>query len=70
MPGRSGSLDHVVEMEHMVAFAVVPHLLEKSGERGTILSRSLKTWGSSESGLSERIASRVDTQTITATLSS
>jgi nicotinamide-nucleotide amidase len=51
------------EMEHMVASAVVPHLLEKSGERGTILSRSLKTWGSSESGLSERIASRVDAQT-------
>lgn len=51
------------EMEYMVASAVVPHLLEKSGERGTILSRSLKTWGSSESGLSERIASRVDTQT-------
>jgi nicotinamide-nucleotide amidase len=51
------------EMEHMVAYAVVPHLLERSGERGTILSRSLKTWGSSESGLSERIAQRVDTQT-------
>jgi nicotinamide-nucleotide amidase len=51
------------EMEHMVTSAVVPHLLEKSGERGTILSRSLKTWGTSESGLSERIAGRVDTQT-------
>jgi nicotinamide-nucleotide amidase len=51
------------EMEHMVATAVVPHLLEKSGERGTILSRSLKTWGTSESGLSERIAGRVDAQT-------
>jgi nicotinamide-nucleotide amidase len=51
------------EMEHMVSFAVVPHLLERSGERGTILSRSLKTWGSSESGLAERIAHRVDAQT-------
>jgi nicotinamide-nucleotide amidase len=51
------------EMQHMVESAVLPHLLEKSGLRGTILSRSLKTWGSSESGLSERIASRVDTQT-------
>ncbi|HZI37167.1 MAG TPA: competence/damage-inducible protein A, partial [Acidimicrobiia bacterium] len=51
------------EMQHMVESAVVPHLLEKSGQRGTILSRSLKTWGSSESGLSERIANRVDTQT-------
>jgi nicotinamide-nucleotide amidase len=51
------------EMEHMVASAVVPHLLERSGERGTIVSRSLKTWGSSESGVAERIAARVDTQT-------
>jgi nicotinamide-nucleotide amidase len=51
------------EMQHMVASAVVPHLLERSGERGTILSRSLKTWGMSESGLAERIAGRVDTQT-------
>src|SRR5205807_4385745 len=31
------------EMRHMVASAVVPHLLERSGERGTIVSRSLKT---------------------------
>ena len=37
------------EMRHMVASAVIPHLLERSGERGTILSRSLKTWGTSES---------------------
>ena len=51
------------EMQHMVESAVVPHLLERSGQRGTILSRSLKTWGSSESGLSERISGRVDTQT-------
>ncbi len=51
------------EMRHMVASAVVPHLLERSGERGTIVSRSLKTWGTSESALSERIAGRVDTQT-------
>ncbi|HEY4409466.1 MAG TPA: competence/damage-inducible protein A [Acidimicrobiia bacterium] len=51
------------EMQHMVASAVIPHLLERSGQRGTILSRSLKTWGTSESGLSEMIAGRVDTQT-------
>src|SRR4029078_5964700 len=29
------------EMEHMVAFAVVPHLLETSGERGASLSLSI-----------------------------
>jgi nicotinamide-nucleotide amidase len=51
------------EMRHMVASAVVPHLLERSGKRGTIVSRSLKTWGTSESALAERIAGRVDTQT-------
>jgi nicotinamide-nucleotide amidase len=51
------------EMQHMVASAVIPHLLERSGERGTIVSRSLKTWGTSESALAERIAARVDTQT-------
>jgi nicotinamide-nucleotide amidase len=51
------------EMQHMVSSAVVPHLLERSGERGTIISRSLKTWGTSESALAERISDRVDTQT-------
>ncbi len=51
------------EMQHMVSSAVVPHLLERSGERGTIISRSLKTWGTSESALAEQIAARVDTQT-------
>jgi nicotinamide-nucleotide amidase len=50
------------EMQHMVSSAVVPHLLERSGKRGTILSRSLKTWGTSESALAERITARVDTQ--------
>ncbi|HEV7721329.1 MAG TPA: CinA family nicotinamide mononucleotide deamidase-related protein, partial [Iamia sp.] len=51
------------EMEYMVAATVVPDLLERAGERSTIVSRSLKTWGTSESGLSERIAGRVDAQT-------
>ena len=51
------------EMQHMVSSGVVPHLLERSGERGTIISRSLKTWGTSESALAERITERVDTQT-------
>ena len=51
------------EMEAMVRDSVLPDLLERAGVRATILSRSLKTWGSTESGLSERIAARVDTQT-------
>jgi nicotinamide-nucleotide amidase len=51
------------EMEAMVRDSVLPDLLERAGERATILSRSLKTWGSTESALAERITARVDTQT-------
>src|SRR2546427_12779770 len=50
-------------MEAMVRDTVLPDLLDRAGGRATILSRSLKTWGSTESGLAERIAARVDTQT-------
>ena len=51
------------EMMAMVTEAVIPDLLERAGERATIVSRSLKTWGHSESGLAEMIADRVDAQT-------
>jgi nicotinamide-nucleotide amidase len=51
------------EMMAMVSEVVVPDLLERAGERATIVSRSLKTWGTSESGLAEMIADRVDAQT-------
>lgn len=51
------------EMRQMVTDHVLPDLLERSGERAVIVSRSLKTWGTSESGLAEMIADRVDTQT-------
>ena len=47
----------------MVTKYVLPDLLERSGERAVIVSRSLKTWGTSESGLAEMIAERVDQQT-------
>ena len=40
----------------MVTDLVLPDLLERSGERSVIVSRSLKTWGTSESGLAEMIA--------------
>jgi nicotinamide-nucleotide amidase len=39
------------EMEPMVSAVVLPDLLERSGERSTIVSRVLKTWGAAESGL-------------------
>ncbi|MGH8994409.1 MAG: competence/damage-inducible protein A, partial [Acidimicrobiia bacterium] len=51
------------EMQAMVTDDVIPDLLVRAGERSTIVSRSLRTWGSAESALAERIAGRVDAQT-------
>jgi nicotinamide-nucleotide amidase len=50
-------------MTQMIDDFVLPDLLERSGERAVIVSRSLKTWGTSESGLAEMISERVDRQT-------
>jgi nicotinamide-nucleotide amidase len=68
-PGGSGKKKVVYavpgvpyEMQLMVTEHVLPDLLARSGERSVIVSRSLKTWGTSESGLAEMIAGRVDTQ--------
>jgi nicotinamide-nucleotide amidase len=49
-------------MQLMVTDHILPDLLARSGEAASIVSRSLKTWGQSESGLAEMIAERVDTQ--------
>lgn len=43
------------EMHDMMQRAVLPDLLERSGERSVIVSRVLRTWGESESGLNERL---------------
>ena len=51
------------EMKEMVERGVVPDLVARAGETTTILSRTLRTWGMSESQLSEVIAERVDRQT-------
>jgi nicotinamide-nucleotide amidase len=51
------------EMQLMITEEVLPDLLARSGESAVIVSRSLKTWGQSESGLAEMIADRVDAQT-------
>ena len=51
------------EMQLMITEHVIPDLLARSGEHSAIMSRSLKTWGASESGLAEMIAHRVDAQT-------
>lgn len=51
------------EMRLMMTEQVVPDLLVRAGEQAAIVSRTLKTWGTSESGLAEMIAERVDAQT-------
>ncbi len=43
------------EMRDMVHRAIIPDLRERSGETSTIVSRVLRTWGESESGLNERL---------------
>src|SRR3954454_20081081 len=51
------------EMQLMVTDHVLPDLRRRAGDTATIVSRSLKTWGTSESGLAEMIADEVDMQT-------
>ncbi len=51
------------EMKRMISDHVLDDLRERSGERSALVSRSLKTWGTSESGLAELIAARIDAQT-------
>jgi len=47
------------EMTEMMERAILPDLRRRSGETSTILSRTLRTWGESESALAERLAERV-----------
>ena len=44
------------EMEEMFTRAIVPELMGRNGEESVIVSRVLRTWGESESGLNERLA--------------
>ena len=48
------------EMQRMVTEHVIPDLLRRSGEASAIVSRSLKTWGTSESAWPRQIAHRLD----------
>ena len=43
------------EMKEMLERAVLPDLRRRSGDPSVIVSRVLKTWGDSESGLDERL---------------
>ena len=61
VPRRRAAIVYAVpgvpyEMKEMVTAHVLPDLIRRSGGAATIRSRSLKTWGASESGLAEMIA--------------
>ena len=47
------------EMQDMVTRAVVPDLRRRSGDTSTIVSRTLRTWGESESSLAELLDERM-----------
>ena len=53
------------EMKDMMTRAILPDLRRRAGDTGAIVSRTLRTWGDSESGLNERldpIISRLETE--------
>jgi len=63
--GRSSKVIYAVpgvpyEMEELVDLEVIPDLQLRAGEPAAIVSRTLRTWGLSESGLAELLASRFD----------
>ena len=47
------------EMKEMVLGTVIPELRERSGQTGVIASRTLLTWGTSESALAEMLNPRL-----------
>jgi len=47
------------EMQEMVSRAVLPDLRRRAGDTATIVSRTLRTWGESESGLAELLDDRM-----------
>jgi nicotinamide-nucleotide amidase len=48
------------ELHAIVAEAILPDLQRRAGTSAAIVSRTLRTWGESESGLAERLADRID----------
>jgi nicotinamide-nucleotide amidase len=59
--GESGKVIYAVpgvpyEMQEIVAGAVLPDMQRRAGRLAIIRSRTLRTWGDSESGLAERLA--------------
>ena len=65
IPGPDGKIVYAVpgvphEMRDMMQRAIVPDLVRRSGSTDTIVSRVLRTWGESESGLNERLDDVID----------
>jgi nicotinamide-nucleotide amidase len=48
------------EMKEIMTGAILPDLARRAGQAAVIRSRTLRTWGESESGLAERLAPRLD----------
>jgi nicotinamide-nucleotide amidase len=48
------------EMKDMLERAILPDLRGRSGDVAVIVSRTLRTWGDSESGLGERLSGIID----------
>lgn len=48
------------ELHTIVGEAILPDLRQRSGSTAVILSRTLRTWGESESGLAQRLAGRIE----------
>lgn len=47
------------EMQAIMSEAILPDLRRRAGDTSTIVSRTLRTWGESESGLAERLTDRI-----------
>lgn len=66
-PGPDGPVEKVIyavpgvpyEMQAILTEAILPDLRERAGVAAVIRSRTLRTWGESESGLAERLADRL-----------
>lgn len=48
------------EMREMMESFILPDLVRRSGETAVIRSRTLRTWGDSESGLAEKLGDRIE----------
>jgi nicotinamide-nucleotide amidase len=48
------------EMQEMVSGTIIDDLRRRAGDTASIRSRTLRTWGQSESGLAEMLADRID----------